>query len=233
MSEQPPERPPEEPPPPETPVEPAAAPAQPPVEPAQPPMEPPRPHPIQLVVNDDLKRSRLTVFSRLLLAIPQLFWLYVWSGTIGFLVIVQWFAVLIKGHAPDDLHALLERSLRYLTHFTAYLALVGNPYPTFFGREGTYPVDLLVEKPTRQNRWVTGFRLVLAIPALILAYVFATVMWVVAFIGWFVAIVIGRTPKGMRDLSAYCLRYQMQTNAYLMIVTDRYPSLAGPPPPNS
>lgn len=229
MSEQPPERPPEEPP--EPPVEPPAEPAQPPMEPPPPP--PPPPHPIQLVVDDDLKRSRLTVFFRLLLAIPQLLWLYAWSGTIWFLVIVNWFAVLFRARSPEDLHSLLVRSLRYYTHLTAYLALVGNPYPTFFGREGAYPIDLAVEGQARQNRWVTGFRLLLAIPAFILAYVFATVMWVVAFIGWFVAIVIGRTPKGMRDLAAYCLRYQMQTNAYLMIVTDRYPSLAGQPPPNS
>jgi hypothetical protein len=230
MSDQPPERPPEEPLAPETPAEPPAQPVQPPMEP--PPPRPP-PHPIQLVVNDDLKRSRLTVFFRLLLVIPQLFWLYVWSGTIWFLVIVNWFAVLIKARSPEDLHHLLARALRYWTHLTAYIALVGNPYPTFFGRDGSYPVDLRVDGPARQNRWVTGFRIVLAIPALILAYVFATVMWVVAFLAWFVAIVIGRTPKGMRDLSAYCLRYQMQTNAYLMIVTDRYPSFEGPPLPNS
>jgi hypothetical protein len=224
MSEQPPERPPEEPLAPETPSEPPE-----PAEPAQPAAEPPRPRPVRLVVDDDRRRSRLTVFFRLLLAIPQLFWIYVWSGVIWFLIIVNWFAVLIKARSPEDMHTLLARALRYWTHLTAYLALTGNPYPTFFGREGAYPVDLRVDGPERQNRWVTGFRLVLAIPALILAYVFALVMWVVAFLGWFVALAIGRMPLGMRDLSAYCLRYQAETNAYLFILTDRYPSLSAPP----
>jgi hypothetical protein len=32
-------------------------------------------HPIGLIVEDDLKRNRLTVFFRLLLAIPQLIWI--------------------------------------------------------------------------------------------------------------------------------------------------------------
>jgi hypothetical protein len=41
-----------------------------------------------------------------------------------------------------------------------------------------------------------------------------------------VAIVLGRVPRGMRDLMAYCLRYQLQTTGYLMLLTDRYPSLA-------
>ena len=30
----------------------------------------------------------------------------------------------------------------------------------------------------------------------------------------------------MRDLLAYCLRYQMQTYAYVFLLTSRYPSLA-------
>jgi hypothetical protein len=38
--------------------------------------------------------------------------------------------------------------------------------------------------------------------------------------------VLGRMPKGMRDLSAYCIRYQVQTWAYLVLLTSRYPSLA-------
>ena len=55
---------------------------------------------------------------------------------------------------------------------------------------------------------VTFFRLILAIPAFVVAYVFLLVMMFVAFIGWFIALVIGRMPKGMRDLNAYCLRYR-------------------------
>ena len=46
-----------------------------------------------------------------------------------------------------------------------------------------------------------------------------------ALLGWFVALVIGRTPKGMRDLSAYCLRYRAQTLAYVILLTSRYPTL--------
>ncbi len=36
-------------------------------------------HPVRLVVTDDLRRSRLTVFFRWLLAIPHLLWLGLWS----------------------------------------------------------------------------------------------------------------------------------------------------------
>jgi Domain of unknown function (DUF4389) len=187
-----------------------------------------QPHPVRLTVEDDLERSRLTVFLRLLLAIPHFLWGYVWSGIITVLVIVNWFAALIKGRSPEDLHLLLARALRYRTHVFSYLFLVSNPYPTFFGRQGSHPVDLEVDGPDQQRRAVTLFRLILAIPAIVVAYVFFFVMFFVAFIAWFIALVVGRTPKGMRDLSAYCLRYEAQMAAYLMILTDRYPSFAGP-----
>ena len=189
-----------------------------------------QPHPVRLVVDDDLKRSRLTVFFRLLLAIPHLLWWLLWSygAVVPALVVVNWFAALIKGRSPEDLHLLLARMLRYRTHLFSYLFLVSNPYPTFFGRQGSHPVDLEVEGPDSQRRAVTFFRLILAIPAIVVAYVFFFVMFFVAFIAWFIALVIGRMPKGMRDLSAYCLRYEAQMTAYLMILTDRYPSFSGP-----
>ncbi len=57
--------------------------------------------------------------------------------------------------------------------------------------------------------------------------VLGVVLQVVAVIAWVICLAIGRIPAGMRDLMAYCLRYQAQTYAYLLLLTSRYPSLAG------
>ena len=70
------------------------------------------------------------------------------------LVIVNWFAVLIRGRTPEDLHLLLARALRYRTHVFSYLFLASNPYPTFFGRPGAHPVDLQLDGPLGQRRIV-------------------------------------------------------------------------------
>ncbi len=40
---------------------------------------------------------------------------------------------------------------------------------------------------------------------------------------WFVALVTGSAPWGLRNLSAYALRYLAQINAYTNLLTDRYP----------
>ena len=189
-----------------------------------------KPHPIRLIVGDELKLSRLTVFLRLLLLFPHLIWQEAWGFVAGFCVFVNWWALLIKGRSPEDLHLFLARVLRYRTHLASYTLLVSNPYPTFFGRQGAHPVDVEIDGPDPQPRLVTLFRLLLAIPAFVISYVLIFVMVVIAFLGWFIALVIGRMPKGMRDLSAYCLRYEAQTTGYLMCLTSRYPSLSAGPP---
>lgn len=187
-------------------------------------------HPVQLLVTDDLKRSRLTVFFRLLLAIPHLLWITIWGIAVSVVAIVGWFAALIKGRLPDRMHRFQARYQVYTTRFYAYLYLLANPYPPFHGGPADYPVDLQVPPAERQSRWKILFRIILGIPALILTWVFTQVLQIVAFLAWFVCVVMGRMPKGMRDLGAYCLRYQEQTNCYLLLLTQRYPSLAGPTP---
>jgi hypothetical protein len=181
---------------------------------------------VRLRIDDDLRRSRLTVFFRLLLVIPHYAWLYVWSIAIFFVVAFNWFATLFAGRTEDDVHSFIGRWLRYQMHINAYVFLVANPWPPFSGKPGLYPVDLEIDPPQPQRRFVTFFRVVLVIPAYVFATVLGTVAQVVAMIGWFASLALGRMPKGMRDLMAYCLRYQAQTYAYLLLLTSRYPSLA-------
>jgi hypothetical protein len=183
-------------------------------------------HPVQLVVRDDLRRWRLTVALRWLLVYPHLLVVALWTVVALPVAIVAWTIALVRGRLPDGLHAWLGRFVRYWTHVNGYEFLVADPFPRFRGWPGTYPIDLDVGPPVAQNRWVTLFRLVLAIPAYVLAYVLVVVLDVTAVIAWFAALALGRIPGAMRDLIAYCLRYQAQTYAYLLLLTGRYPSLA-------
>lgn len=186
-------------------------------------------HPIGLIVDDDLRRNRLTVFFRLLLAIPQSIWIGLWGIAAYLAVIVAWLAALVTGRLPAGLHEFLARFLRATTHVYAYELLLADPWPPFAGAAGTYPVDLRVEPAAPQNRLTVLFRILLAIPAFVISYVFRIVNQVVAFLGWFYCLVMGRMNEGMRDVSAWMLRYELQTYGYAMLLTDRYPSFAGGP----
>jgi len=180
--------------------------------------------PLRLVVTDDLTRNRLTVFFRGLLVIPHLVWLMLWGIAAYLAAIVNWFATLITGRSPDALHDFLAGYLRYATQVGAYLNLLADPFPSFTGASG-YPVDVAIDPPASQNRLVTFFRGLLAIPALLVASVLANVLSLIAFLAWFVCLFAGRMPEGMRNLGTYCLRYSVETYAYaFFILTDRYPS---------
>jgi hypothetical protein len=211
--------------------------------------------PIRLVVrDDDLRRTRLTVFFRLILAIPLVIWVAL-RGIAAFVVgFVNWLAVLIQGEVPDSMHDFVASYIRYATQVSAYVFLAADPYPWFRRQEG-YPVDVEIDRPVRQGRWGGFFRLLLAVPALALAAVlgsgFATgssgqtswtastgnddaVWWNVssvggaaaaaAFLVWFFALVRGRAPRGLRDLVAFALGYGAQAGGYLLLLTPRYPS---------
>jgi hypothetical protein len=197
-------------------------------DPSEPPAVQPTPKkPVNLRVEDDLRRSRLTVFFRLLLTIPHIVWLVLW-GIVAFLaLIVGWFATLFTGRLPAALHRFLAAYVRYATHVFAFLFLVANPFPGFAGTQGSYPIDLEIAPPGRQSRWKTLFRLFLVFPAHLLASALLTPLELVAIFGWFVGLFLGRMPEGLRNLGAYCLRYTAQTYAYVYLLTDSYP-FSGP-----
>jgi len=185
-------------------------------------------HPITLTNDDDLQRNRLTVFFRVLLVIPHLIWLCLWAILASIAMLLAWFAALFTGRVPGGLHNFLAGYLRYSTHVYAYLLLLADPYPSFSG-SASYPIDVHIAPPEPQSRVTVFFRLILAIPALALTYVFRSVNQVIAILGWFYALFTGRMNEGMRNLSAWLLRYEVQTYGYMGLLTSRYPSLAGVP----
>jgi hypothetical protein len=180
-------------------------------------------HPIRLIVNDDLRRNRLTVFFRLILAIPHFIWLILWGIVTVLAWIVNWFATLFMGRSPDGLHTFLATYLRYQTHVYAYTLLIADPFPRFGGKPG-YPIDLDVDGPQSQNRLTVFFRIILAIPAIIISRIMTYLSQILAVFSWFVALILGRVPEGMRNFAAFALRYEQQTSAYLALLTQRYPS---------
>ena len=180
-------------------------------------------HPVRVTVTDSLQRSRLTVFFRLLLFLPHLVWLLLWSLVVLFVAVISWLVALVVGYVPRPLRRFLAAYVRYLAHLEAFLYLVGGPFPGFTGAQGSYPIDVTVEPAERQRRVTVLFRLVLVLPAGLLAGAYGGVLFVVAVLGWFAGVFTGRMPSGIRDLGAAGIRYSAQTRAYFLLVTDRYP----------
>ena len=197
-------------------------------------------HQVKLRVEDDRARTRLTVFFRLLLAIPHFVWLSLWSIGVFFMLVANWFATLATGTPWREAHAFNGAWLRYTVHVHAYIALLADPYPSF-GPGADYPVDLELPEPAPQQRWSVLLRLPLALPAVALGAMLLFGLWdtgsteaesftqvggvlsVVALLGWFAVLARGAMPRGLRDAGAYAVAYGAQVGAYLLLLTDRYP----------
>ena len=185
----------------------------------------PAPHPIHLVVTDDLQRNRLTVFFRILLVIPHLIWLTLWGIVVSFAIFFAWLVGIFAGRIPDGLHGFIASYLRYQTHVRAYWFLAADPFPAFSGAAG-YPVDVAIAPPEKQSRLTIFFRLLLAIPALIVVTLLVYVAEIVAFLAWFYALILGNLHSGLRDVLVYWLRYDVQAFGYLALLTQRYPTFS-------
>jgi len=192
-------------------------------------------HPVRLVGDPhDLRRSRATVFFRLLLAVPHVVWLVLWSIGLILVSIANWLVTLFRGRPAAALHRFTCAWIRYRLHVYAFLYLVANPFPGFVGDPTRYPLNVELPPPGRQNRWKTGFRIVLAIPAILVDGALGSALLATALLTWFYALARGRATWGLRNLAAYALRYQSQVDAYVLFVTDAYPHaspLEGAPTP--
>ncbi len=160
---------------------------------------------------------------RLPLTVPHFVWLTMWSAVAYVAAVANWLVALVLGRSARPLHRFLAAYVRYASHVSAYLFLVGNPFPGFTGRPGVYPVDVEIDGPGPQRRLVTLFRLVLAVPAFLVYGTLSAVLAVAAFFAWFAALITGRMPRGLRSLGAFAIRYGAQTTAYWVVLTDRYP----------
>jgi Domain of unknown function (DUF4389) len=97
----------------------------------------------------------------------------------------------------------------------------------------SYPVAYDVEAQlSGRNRLTTAFRLILAIPHIILVGtpgtssrggVLSVVAFVLAFFAWFVILFTGKHPKGIWEFSAMYMRWRAKAVTYMALLRDEYP----------
>jgi hypothetical protein len=108
-----------------------------------------------------------------------------------------------------------------------------------------YPVSVSIEPVrTGRNRLTTAFRLILAIPHIILiggvgigaaysgdgktsagsqAGLLGAVAWFLAIVSWFTILFTGQHITGIRQFTAFYLRWRVRALSYLMLLEDEYP----------
>ncbi|MFF0492830.1 DUF4389 domain-containing protein [Nocardia sp. NPDC004068] len=183
------------------------------------------PEPVELDILAPYPQRRWTVLLRLLLAIPQL--IVVWALQVAALVvvIVGWFAALVLGRLPQWCGEVLRGIVAYEVRVGAYVMLVVDRYPpfTFEAAPADHPVRVGFPAATRLNRVAVFFRLVLALPVLVVTNLLYAGWSSVAIVVWVVVLVLGRQPRALFEASAAGLRLHLRTSAYVYLLTPAYP----------
>jgi hypothetical protein len=96
-----------------------------------------------------------------------------------------------------------------------------------------YPISYAADPALEgRNRLTSFFRYIVAIPWLIVAYVYGIVAEIAALIAWFAIVFTGRYPEGLYNFNAGYLRMSSRTNSYLYLLTDEFPPFGGEEAPN-
>jgi len=170
------------------------------------------------------ERNRLTAFFRLILAIPLAIWLYIYGIGATVALVVAWITIVITGRYPPALYGFVSGFTRFLARFTAYAALLSDPYPSFGGADDpAYPVRMSFDPLEQYSRAKTFFRILLAIPILIVRYAMNILLEIGAIGAWFVILFTGKMPRGLFDLMVLANSYMARSDAYVFLLTETYP----------
>ncbi|MGH2982398.1 MAG: DUF4389 domain-containing protein [Solirubrobacterales bacterium] len=94
-----------------------------------------------------------------------------------------------------------------------------------------YPVSYEADYARERDRLTTFFRIILAIPWLIVASIYAIAAFVTVVISWFALLITGRYPQGLYNFNSGVLRYIVRANAWVYLQTDQFPPFGLSPDP--
>ncbi|MBI2767011.1 MAG: DUF4389 domain-containing protein [Chloroflexi bacterium] len=189
------------------------------------PAEASRPYPVNLLVESQQSQRKVTVFFRLIYAIPHFFLLFFLGIAAVVVTLIAWFVILIAGTYPEGMLGFSIGVHRWSNRVIAYVHLLTDQYPPFsLDDDPAYPVRFVAAVvPGDRHRVTTLFRIILAVPHLIIANALGTVASVVAILGWFAILFTGSMPDGLRGLIVASIRWRARVFAYVSLVADEYP----------
>lgn len=185
-------------------------------------------YPVTYEADFNPEPNRWTTFFRPLLAIPWLIVAVFWGLLFAFTHFFAWIAVTIMGRYPRWLYDFNAGVVRFSVRISAWLYLQTDEWPPFgLSDDPSYPIRVNIAPPAeRQSRLEAFFRLILALPILIVvAYGSRVVLAGLAVIAWLTIVFRGYLPEGVNAALTYVNSLDARVLGYVAILTDQYPPI--------
>jgi hypothetical protein len=153
---------------------------------------------------------------------------------LGFVVaFLTWFAALALGRAPQGLRDAQVYCLGYAAQAYGYFFLLTERHPT--SDPHALPLSPMPEHPVRlrdggdrqRNRLLVFFRLPLAVPHFVWLTLWGIVAFVLAVLGWLLALILGRLPDWLHRFLGAFVRYSTHVISFLYVLGGPYPGFVG------
>jgi hypothetical protein len=184
-------------------------------------------YPVTYEADFQPEQNRATTFFRIILAIPWMIVGIVYYIVATFTHLFAWVAVVILGRYPEGLYNLNAGFVRYFVRTSAWVYLQTDEWPPFgISDDPSYPIRVEVAPPAeRQSRLKAFFRIILAIPMLIVSYAVNYVHQWIAVIAWLTIVFRGYLPEQLNTAMTFCNSFYGRVYGYLALLTDEYPPI--------
>ncbi len=178
-----------------------------------------------------LDRNRLTVFFRYFMVLPHFVTLMIYGIGFSLSLLATWVMMVFTGKYPPGLYAFNTKVLQYQARLNSYMYLQVDQYPPFgLDDYPDYPTQLRIGPAQESYSRVKAlFRIILAIPVMVIAYVMQLIVGVMDIIVWIMAVITGKTSESLHGPLNMGLSYYARAATYIALVTEDWPAVTQEP----
>jgi hypothetical protein len=182
-------------------------------------------YPVHYEADYQAEQNRATTFFRIILAIPWLIVAIVYYIVASITHLIAWVAVIILGRYPEGLYNFNAGMVRFFVRTSAWIYLQTDEWPPFgISDDPGYPIRVKVApRAEHQSRLKAFFRIILALPMLIVSYGVNSLHGGIAFVAWLTIVFRGYLPEQLNTALTFCNSFYARVYGYLFLLTDEYP----------
>jgi Domain of unknown function (DUF4389) len=184
-------------------------------------------YPVTYEADYQAEQNRATTFFRIILAIPWFIVAIFYYIAVAITHFIAWVAIIILGRYPEGLYNFNSGMVRFFVRTSAWVYLQTDEWPPFgIADDPNYPIRVnFAPRAEHQSRLKAFFRIILALPLLVVSYAVSYAHLWIAVIAWLTIVFRGYLPEQLNTAMTFCNSFYARLYGYIVLVTDDYPPI--------